>query len=76
MSASTNIILNERMEEQSPLMTPTSVRAVQSVGSFLFLFFIMQGIVDYFVLRTLLGMADTVGSSLVCVAGPPNGTAT
>lgn len=76
MSASTNIILNERMEEQSPPTPPPSVRAVQSVGSILVLFFILQGIVDYFVLRFLIGMVDTVGGSLVCAGVPGNGTVT
>lgn len=76
MSASTNIILNERIEEQSPSIPPPSVRAVQSVGSLLFLFFILQGIVDYFVLRILLGMAQTVEGPLACVTMAVNGTAT
>lgn len=77
MSASTNIILNERMEEQSPPMPPPSVRAVQSVGSLLALFFILQGIVDYFVLRVLVGMAQTVeGGLLACVPVAGNGTTT
>lgn len=78
MSASTNIILNERMEEQSPPLPPPSVRAVQSVGSLLALFFIVQGIVDYFILRILIEMAQTVEGPLACVpvAGNGNGTAT
>lgn len=76
MSASTNIILNERMEEQSPPMPPPSVRAVQSVGSLLAFFFIVQGIVDYFVLRILNGIAQTVEGPLACVPVPGNGTAT
>ena len=67
------------MEEQTPPVPPPSVRAVQSVGSFLALFFILQGIVDYFILRILIEMAQNVESveesfaSLVVVA---NGTAT
>ncbi|CAF9905191.1 MAG: hypothetical protein ALECFALPRED_000175 [Alectoria fallacina] len=76
MSASSNIILSERMEEQSPPMPPPSVRAVQSVGSLLFLFFVLQGIVGFFVLRTLIAMAQTVEGPLACVPVAGNGTAT
>lgn len=70
-------MLNERLEEQNPPAPPPSVRAVQSVGSLLMLFFILQGIVDYFVLRVLAGVADTVGGlPLACVSLAGNGTAT
>ena len=64
------------MEEQSPPVAPPSVRAVQSVGSLLALFFILQGIVDYFVLRILVEVAQTVEGPLGCVGGVGNGTAT
>lgn len=59
MSASTNIILNERFEEQqAPPPLPPSVRAVQSLASLVCLFLAMQGVVDYFVLRILCEMKD------------------
>ncbi|KAF6221971.1 hypothetical protein HO133_001939 [Letharia lupina] len=76
MSAPTNIILNDQMEEQSPPVPPPSVRAVQSVGSLLVAFFILQGIVDYFLLRMLIETAQTVKGPLACVAAVGNGTAT
>lgn len=76
MSASTNIIPNERMEEQSPPVLPPSVRAVHRVGSLLALFLILQSIVNYFVLRILAGVAQTVKGGLGCVAVVGNGTAT
>ena len=55
-------------------MPPPSVRAVQSVGSLLALFFVLQGIGNYFVLRILCEMAQSVEASVVGVV--VNGTAT
>ena len=75
MSAPTDIILNERIEEQSPPVPPPSVRAVQNVGCLLALFIVVQGIVDYSILRFLIELAQTVDGSLVGVAVVANGTA-
>ncbi len=70
MSPSTNIILDERTEEQNAVAMPPSpsVRAVQSVGSLVVLFFLVQGVVDYFVLRLL---SEIVGAG--CGVGDGGG---
>lgn len=77
MSASTNIILNERFEEQqtAPPLPPPSVRAVQSLASLVFLLLVMQGVVDYFVLRILCEMeVGMKGAGMLGVEGAGTGT--
>lgn len=80
MSASTNITLNERnVEDQSlPPMPPPSVRAAKSIGSLLMVFFILQTILNYFVLRFLLDIAQSVQGGrelggVVCAGVGENG---
>ena len=67
-------------EQQTPPLPPPSVRAVQSVASLLVLFFIVQGIVDYFLLRIVSEVAQVVEGGLACGSvvggGDGNGTAT
>ena len=69
-------MLNDRTEDQSPPPPPPPpARAVQSLCSLLMFFAVLQGIVDYLVLRGLYGVADAVGGlPYACVAVGGNGT--